>query len=106
MATMWSVWYLPKPGLARIESRTASVAGFALAETVNSRWPLVMQRLYRPVASAFLRGSGSSAGVRGDERWIDHFAFDGTATHVHTHPLPVGDVGGGVDERQRDTDFQ
>src|SRR5689334_2545484 len=96
---MWSVWNCPNGGSFRIEARTWSLTGSALRSTVNSRGPSVMQRLYiRPLPGFCL-----------DERRLDKFTFDTATTDIHRDGLAVGDggaVGVGVDQRQRDADFQ
>src|SRR6478672_10151096 len=93
---MWSVWNLPNGGSLRIDARTSSLTGFALRSTVNSRGPSVMQRLYIRSLPGFCL----------DERWFDDFTFEAAAAYVHRDRLAVGDVFVGVDQCQRDSDFQ
>src|SRR3984957_10475945 len=93
---MWSVWYFPKPGSARIACRASSLAGFAVGDTVNSRTSLVIRRLYNRALSSFWI----------DERWAYHFAFDTAAADVDSDVLAILDTRVDIDQRQRDTDFQ
>ena len=41
-----------------------------------------------------------------DKRWIDDLALSGATAHVDRNSLPVGDVVIGVEQRERDADFQ
>src|SRR5262245_11831136 len=96
METMWSVWNWPNGGSFRIDARTSSLTGFALRSTVNSRGPSVMQRLYICSLPGFCL----------DERGLDNLTFEAAAADVDHDLLPVGDVLGGLDQGQRDADFQ
>ena len=68
------------------------------AQRVNSSGPSVMGRLYNRCASEFC--------WHVDERRLDHLALERAAADVDVDRGAVGDVGVGVDQRQRDTDFQ
>src|SRR6516162_6347925 len=103
---MWSVKYVPKPGSARTDSRSASVAGFAERETVNSSEPLVMSRLYLRLRLGFSREPWRLARFHRDERRPDDLAFDGPAAQVDSDLPSVVDSRVGVDQRQPDADLQ
>src|SRR3954454_5045821 len=66
--TMWSVKYLPKPGLARISARCASGTGAGFGVTLNSRLPTVVMGVTLVglwswvIAYGLLRPTGSSRG--------------------------------------------
>src|SRR3954470_1084745 len=93
---MWSVWNRPNGGSLRIDARTSSLTGFALRSTVNSRGPSVMQRLYIRSLPGFCL----------DERRFYDLTFEAAAADVHRDGLAVGNVFVGVDQRERDANFQ
>src|SRR6516164_11607050 len=105
---MWSVKCLPNPGSARIDSRSASVAGLDARITVNSREPLVMGPIVYPREDGFFCRVNRWRLPRfhGDERGAHHFAFDGAAADVDGDLLAVVDPRGGVDQCQPDADLQ
>src|SRR4051812_6919945 len=103
---MWSVKYLPKPGSARIASRSLSVAGLAARETVNSGESLVMGPILYPRANGFLPSERALTRFHGDERRAHDLAFGGAAAHVDGDLLTVIDSRVGVDQRQSDADLQ
>src|ERR1700758_4758577 len=105
---MWSVKYLPKPGLARIDSRCASVAGLAARLTVNSREPLVMGPIVYPLCEGIFatRTPWRLTRFHGDEWRAHHFAFDGAAADVDGDVPAVVDSRVGVEQCQPDADLQ
>src|ERR1700742_1094323 len=93
---MWSVWYFPKPGSARIAWRASSLAGFAAGDTVTSRTSLVIRRLYNRALSSFWL-----------DEWRAHdFAFDAASPDVDSDVPAVLHTRVDGDQCQRDTAFQ
>src|ERR1700742_1439153 len=104
---MWSVKYLPNPGSRKIDSRSASVAGFAARETMNSSEPVVMAPIVSGRAKGFLRSAGTRLpGFQIDEGRTHDFDRGGPPPDVDRVSLAVLDSRVGVDQRQRDAGLQ